>query len=51
MPTSRVEKTMHKLGLDVMENSKCQDKLANNSSVQCLGIIQGVKNIICNIDA
>ena len=29
------KKTMHKLGLEVLKNSKCQAKLANNSSVQC----------------
>ena len=45
------EKTMHKLGLEVLDNSKCQAKLANNSSVQCLGIVKGVKVTVCSIDA
>ena len=45
------EKTMHKLGLEVLDNSKCQAKLENNSSVQCLGIVKGVKVTVCSIDA
>lgn len=45
------EKTMHKLGLEILENSKCQAKLANNYSVQCLGVVKGVKVTICKIDA
>ena len=45
------KKTMHKLGLEVLENSKCQAKLANNSSVQCLGVVKAVKVTVCNIDA
>ena len=32
-------------------NSKCQAKLANNSSVQCLGVVKAVKVTMCNIDA
>lgn len=45
------ERTMHKLGLEVTEPSNCHAKLANNSSVKCVGIIRGVKVTVCSIES
>lgn len=47
---SMSEKIMYKLGLEVSGPSAYKAKLANNSSVKCLGVIKGVRVTICGIE-
>ncbi|MCO5561160.1 hypothetical protein L7F22_014781 [Adiantum nelumboides] len=44
------EQTMHRLGLKVNAHAPCKPKMANNSKVKCLGVINGLKIKICEIE-
>ena len=43
------EKTMHKLGLEVQSKSEFRAKMANNVSVNCVGVCRKVKITVCTI--
>ncbi|MCO5566447.1 hypothetical protein L7F22_020124 [Adiantum nelumboides] len=44
------EQTMHHLGLKVNAPAPCKAKMANNSKVKCLGVINGLKIKVCEIE-
>ncbi|MCO5577814.1 hypothetical protein L7F22_031647 [Adiantum nelumboides] len=43
------EQTMHRLGLKVNAPAPCKAKMANNSKVKCLGVINGLKIKFVNV--
>ncbi|MCO5568794.1 hypothetical protein L7F22_022494 [Adiantum nelumboides] len=45
------ERTMHRLGLSIIEPSDCHAKLANNSKVKGLGIIKDVHITVLDVSA
>ncbi|KAH7425235.1 hypothetical protein KP509_11G045600 [Ceratopteris richardii] len=45
-----IEKTMHRLGLDVTGPSAYQAKMANNSVVKCVGVIENLRITVCDIE-
>ncbi|MCO5551288.1 hypothetical protein L7F22_004787 [Adiantum nelumboides] len=45
------EQTMHRLGLKVNAPAPCKAKMANNSKVKCLGVINALKIKVCEIEA
>ncbi|KAH7296706.1 hypothetical protein KP509_26G035400 [Ceratopteris richardii] len=44
------EKKMHRLGLDVTGPSAYQGKMANNSVVKCVGVIENLRITVCDIE-
>ncbi|MCO5594098.1 hypothetical protein L7F22_048119 [Adiantum nelumboides] len=44
------EQTMHRLGLKVNAPAPCKAKMANNSKVKCLGVNNGLKIKVCEIE-
>ena len=40
---------MHRLGLEVHENSEFKAKMVNNVSMKCVGVCRGVKVTVCGI--
>ncbi|MCO5572232.1 hypothetical protein L7F22_025984 [Adiantum nelumboides] len=44
------EQTMHRLGLKVNAPAPCKAKMANNSKVKCLGVINALKIKVCEIE-
>ncbi|MCO5554207.1 hypothetical protein L7F22_007735 [Adiantum nelumboides] len=44
------EQTMHRLGLKVNALAPCKAKMANNSKVKCLGVINSLKIKVCEIE-
>ncbi|KAH7331894.1 hypothetical protein KP509_20G056000, partial [Ceratopteris richardii] len=44
------EKTMHRLGLDVTGPSAYQAKIANNSNVKCVGVIENLRITVLKAD-
>ncbi|MCO5611690.1 hypothetical protein L7F22_065948 [Adiantum nelumboides] len=45
-----IEQTMYRLGLKVNAPAPCKAKRANNSKVKCLGVINGLKIKVCEIE-
>ena len=44
------EKLMHRLGLEVTILSLYRAKLANNTLVKCVGVVKGVRVIVCGVE-
>ncbi|MCO5548479.1 hypothetical protein L7F22_001938 [Adiantum nelumboides] len=44
------EQTMHRLGLKVNAPTPCKAKMANNSKLKCLGVINALKIKVCDIE-
>ncbi|MCO5607243.1 hypothetical protein L7F22_061436 [Adiantum nelumboides] len=44
------EQTMHRLGVKVNAPAPCKAKMANNSKVKCLGVINALKIKVCEIE-